>query len=140
MPIGQISLSVTLRRPALTKFMAIPHYAYMVLKMPGPREVISIKGDVKRTYDCIKESCEMANRLTTSAELRELKESLVEPPPPPPGLGHAQLQGLQNVHPAGGRTQHADTIVYGRTFQGCSHRQHHGCQIGSHAHQIPPRK
>jgi hypothetical protein len=23
--------------PALTKFIAIPHYAYLVLKMPGPR-------------------------------------------------------------------------------------------------------
>ena len=25
-----------LGRPALTKFMAIPHYAYLVLKMPSP--------------------------------------------------------------------------------------------------------
>jgi hypothetical protein len=50
-----------LGRPTLTKFMAIPHYAYMVLKMPGPHGVMSIKGDVKRAYDCNKESCEMAD-------------------------------------------------------------------------------
>jgi hypothetical protein len=50
-----------LGRPALTKFMAIPHYAYMVLKMPGPHGVISNRGDVKRAYDCNKESCEMAD-------------------------------------------------------------------------------
>jgi hypothetical protein len=32
---------------ALSKFMAIIHYAYLVLKMPGPCGVISIRGDVK---------------------------------------------------------------------------------------------
>jgi hypothetical protein len=37
-----------LGRPALSMFMAIPHYAYMVLKMRGPRGIISITGDVKR--------------------------------------------------------------------------------------------
>jgi hypothetical protein len=58
-----------LRQPALTKFMAIPHYAYLVLKMPGLHGVISIRGDIKRAYDCDKESCEMANRLTASTEL-----------------------------------------------------------------------
>jgi hypothetical protein len=40
-----------LGRPTLTKFMAIPHYAYLVLKMHGPHSVISIRGDVKRAYD-----------------------------------------------------------------------------------------
>jgi hypothetical protein len=107
MPISQISLPVTFRtqenfrtksiqfevadfetaynaflgQPALTKFMAISHYTYLVLKIPGPCGVISIRGDVKRAYDCDKESCEMADRLTASAELRELKESLVKAPP-----------------------------------------------------------
>jgi hypothetical protein len=72
-----------LGRSALTKFMTILHYAYLVLKMPGPHRVISVRGDVKRAYDCDKESCEMANRLSASTTLRELKESLVESPPDP---------------------------------------------------------
>jgi hypothetical protein len=71
-----------LGQPALTKFMAILHYAYLVLKMLGLRGVISIRGDVKGAYDHDKESCEMADRLTASAEPRELKESLAESPPP----------------------------------------------------------
>jgi hypothetical protein len=71
-----------LGQPALTKFMAILHYAYLALKMSGPRGVISIRGDVKRTYDCDKDSCEMADRLAASVELQELKEALVESPPP----------------------------------------------------------
>jgi hypothetical protein len=92
-PIGQISLPITFRtrekfwtkniqfevadfetayntfmgRPALTKFMAISHYAYLGLKMPRPRAVISIRGDTKRAYDCDKESCETTDRLTAYA-------------------------------------------------------------------------
>jgi hypothetical protein len=68
---------------ALTKFMAIPHYAYLVLKVLGPHGVISIRGDIKHSYDCDKESCEMADRLTVSVELQELKKALAESPPPP---------------------------------------------------------
>jgi hypothetical protein len=55
--------------PALTKFMTIPHYAYLVLKMTSPLGVISISGDIKRAYDCNKESCEVADRLIASIEL-----------------------------------------------------------------------
>jgi hypothetical protein len=106
-PIGQISLPVTFRtrenfrteniqfevadfetaynsflgRPALTKFMAIPHYAYLVLTMPGPCGVISIRGDVKRAYDYDKGSYEMADRLIASAKLWERKVSLAESHP-----------------------------------------------------------
>jgi hypothetical protein len=67
---------------ALTKFMAIPHYAYLILKMPGPHGVISIRGDVKCAYDCDKESYETIDRLTTATELQELEKAEAEPPPP----------------------------------------------------------
>jgi hypothetical protein len=109
MPIGPISLPVTIGTrenfiteniqlevadfetvynaslgwPAVTKFMAILHYPYLVLKMPGLRGVISITGDVRRACDCDKESCEMADRLTSSAELWVLKESFAESLPSP---------------------------------------------------------
>jgi hypothetical protein len=33
--------------PALAKFMAIPHYVYLVLKMPGPKGVLALQGDLK---------------------------------------------------------------------------------------------
>nr|CAD39796.2 OSJNBa0071G03.9 [Oryza sativa Japonica Group] len=49
-----------LRRPALAKFMAVPHYTYMMMKMPGPRGVISLRSDIKQAVTCDKESCEMA--------------------------------------------------------------------------------
>jgi hypothetical protein len=64
-------------------FMTIPHYAYLVLKLPRPRGVIFIRGDVKRAFDYDKESSEIADRLTASTELQELKEALAESPPDP---------------------------------------------------------
>jgi hypothetical protein len=70
-----------LGRPALSKFMVIPHYAYMVLKMSGPCGVISKRGDVKRAFDCDRESYETTDRLTAFAELQDLKQALPESPP-----------------------------------------------------------
>jgi hypothetical protein len=64
--------------------MEIPHYAYLVLKMPRPRGVISIRGDVKCTYDYDKESCETADRLMAFIELQDFKKALAETPPPYP--------------------------------------------------------
>jgi hypothetical protein len=44
--------------------MAIHHYAYLVLKMPEPHSVISIRGDVMHAYDYDRESYKTADRLT----------------------------------------------------------------------------
>jgi hypothetical protein len=39
-------------RPALTKFMAVPHYVYPLLKMPGLSGIFTLRGDLKKSYDC----------------------------------------------------------------------------------------
>ena len=39
-----------LGRPALTKFMAIPHYRYLVLKMPTKKGVLTLRGNVYAAY------------------------------------------------------------------------------------------
>jgi hypothetical protein len=82
-PDFETAYNAFLGRLVLTQFMAIPHYAYMVLKMPGPHGIISIRGDVKHAYDCDKETCETADRLTALAEIQELKKALAESPPNP---------------------------------------------------------
>ena len=38
-----------LGRPAYARFMAVPHYAYLKLKMPGPKGPITIKGDFQKS-------------------------------------------------------------------------------------------
>jgi hypothetical protein len=40
-----------LGRPALAKFMAIPHYPNLMLKMPGPHGILSLRGNLKRAFD-----------------------------------------------------------------------------------------
>jgi hypothetical protein len=32
-------------KPGLAKFMAIPNYSYMILKMPGPQWIITVRAD-----------------------------------------------------------------------------------------------
>jgi hypothetical protein len=32
--------------------MAIPHYPYLLLKMPGPHGILSVQGDLKRAFNC----------------------------------------------------------------------------------------
>jgi hypothetical protein len=47
-------------RPAITKFMAVPHYTYLVLKMPSPTGVLSLQGDLKISFDCDTEAVKLA--------------------------------------------------------------------------------
>src|SRR3954466_7753111 len=44
-----------LGRPDFARFMAVPHYAYLKLKMPGPNGVITISGSFVRSDRCDKE-------------------------------------------------------------------------------------
>jgi hypothetical protein len=44
-----------LGRSALAKFMVIPHYVYLLLKMPTDKGVLSLKGNVLIAYNCEKE-------------------------------------------------------------------------------------
>jgi hypothetical protein len=49
------SYHAILGRPALAKFMAVPHYVYLLLKMPGISGVLTLRGDLKKSYDCNQE-------------------------------------------------------------------------------------
>jgi hypothetical protein len=40
--------------------MAVPHYTYLVLKMPGPRGIITVKGSFEVSDLCDKEFHKMA--------------------------------------------------------------------------------
>jgi hypothetical protein len=40
----ETSYHAILGRPAIAKFMAVPHYTYLVLKMTSPAGVLSLKG------------------------------------------------------------------------------------------------
>jgi hypothetical protein len=54
------SYHAILGRPALARFMAVPHYVYLLLKMPGKIDVLTFCGDLKKSYDCDQEAIEYA--------------------------------------------------------------------------------
>jgi hypothetical protein len=51
---------VVLGRPAITKFMAVPHYRYLVLKMPTEKGVLTLRGNVFLAYTCEEDSFRVA--------------------------------------------------------------------------------
>jgi hypothetical protein len=63
---------VILGRPVSSRFMAVPHYTYLVLKMPGPRGIIIVKGSFKLLDLCDKEFHEMAQTFGMTAEHGQL--------------------------------------------------------------------
>jgi hypothetical protein len=56
----ETSYYTILGRPAITKFMAVPHYTYLVLKMPSPAGVLSLQGNLKIFFDCDTGAVELA--------------------------------------------------------------------------------
>ncbi|XP_066347951.1 uncharacterized protein [Miscanthus floridulus] len=58
--------------PALAKFMAVPHYPYLLLKMSGPNGVLSFQGDLKRSYDYDMEAIQIAARAQQAYEAQEI--------------------------------------------------------------------
>jgi hypothetical protein len=54
------SYHAILGRPALAKFMAVPHYVYTLLKMPGRIGVLTLRRDLKKSHDCDQKAIEYA--------------------------------------------------------------------------------
>ncbi|XP_025801420.1 uncharacterized protein LOC112880904 [Panicum hallii] len=52
------SYHAILGRLALAKFMAVPHYVYLLLKMLGKIGVLTFRDDLKKLYDCDQEAIE----------------------------------------------------------------------------------
>jgi hypothetical protein len=62
-----------LGRPTFSRFMAVPHYTYMVLKLPGPNRIITVKGSFELSDICDKEFHKMTQSFGTTAEYGESK-------------------------------------------------------------------
>ena len=54
-----------LGRSALAKFMAVPHYTYLVLKMPSPTGVLALRANLSITYAYETESLTLAKAITS---------------------------------------------------------------------------
>ena len=62
-----------LGRPALAKFMAVPHYAYLKMKMPSSKGILTVAGDYKKSSACAADSRRLAESLVIAVEKRLLE-------------------------------------------------------------------
>jgi hypothetical protein len=56
--------------------MAVPHYTYLVLKMPGPRGIITIKWSFELSDLCDKEFHKMAQNFGMTATYGQNKDKI----------------------------------------------------------------
>ena len=124
MPLGQINLPITLGdptnyrmetltfevvgfhgtyhailgRPCYAKFMAIPNYSYLKLKMPGPCGVITIGTSFQCVYECKVECCEHVTAIVVSRERTAIREEVIEEAP---DSKHRQKLARRKVYTAG---------------------------------------
>ena len=58
-----------LGRPCYAKFMAVPNYTYLKLKMPSPNGVITVESTYEHAYDCDIECIEYAESIVEAEAL-----------------------------------------------------------------------
>jgi hypothetical protein len=63
-----------LGQPTFLRFMEVPHYMYLVLKMPRPKGIITVKGSFKLSDLCNKEFHKMAQNFGMMANYGEPKD------------------------------------------------------------------
>ena len=68
-----------LGRTAFAKFNAVPHYAYLKLKMPGPRGVITVNGNTERSLRMEEHTAALAAEVQSSL-LRQFSSPAIKCP------------------------------------------------------------
>ena len=68
-----------LGRTAFAKFNAVPHYAYLKLKMPGPRGVIMVNGNTERSLRTEEHTAALAAEAQSSL-LRQFSSPAIKRP------------------------------------------------------------
>jgi hypothetical protein len=63
--------------PCYAKFMAVPNYTYLKMKMSGPKGVITVGSSIEHTFDCDVECVEHAEALVLDETLIVNLEKLV---------------------------------------------------------------
>jgi hypothetical protein len=67
--------------------MAIPHYVYLKMKLPGPRGVITITGCYMKSIECARASSKLTEALVIAEEKRQLLQRVALTQPGRPTSG-----------------------------------------------------
>ena len=89
-----------LGRPTLAQFMAVPHYSYLKMKLPGPHGIITMASDYKRSIACTSADSKLAESLVAAEEFKEIKRPIAAEHPEVPSakkqLGEEQFQAQKD--------------------------------------------
>ncbi|XP_066373352.1 uncharacterized protein [Miscanthus floridulus] len=85
--------------PCYAKFMAIPNYTYLKLKMPGPSGVITVGTSFQHAYECEVECCDHTMAIVASKELATIRKEVVEEAPDPKRstMSFEPVEGIKEV-------------------------------------------
>ena len=83
---------------AFARFMAVPHYAYLQMKMSGPNGVITINGNFERSDACNREFNRISQSFGMQEELARLKETTDNSLPPLSRPSSPDLSFGSSVH------------------------------------------
>jgi len=61
--------------------MAVPHYSYLVLKMPTEKDVLTVRGNVYTAYTCEEESFKITEAIDLSICMAETIAKAMQVPP-----------------------------------------------------------
>nr|ABB46607.2 retrotransposon protein, putative, Ty3-gypsy subclass [Oryza sativa Japonica Group] len=86
-------------RTALVKFMAASHYAYEVLKMPGPKGTITIQGNAKLAVQCDKQSLDMVEHMPSPPATTEPPKKVIKTTKTPKPDGAIKIVPLSSANP-----------------------------------------
>jgi hypothetical protein len=111
-------------RPALAMFMAVSHYIYLLLKMPGRSGVLMLRGDLKKSYDCNQEAIQYASTSLMPDASREVlaaaqQLSQAELDFPTKKASQSGVKSIGNVAPKSIQLQEGDsskTAIIGAGF------------------------
>jgi hypothetical protein len=103
--------------PCYVKFMAIPNYTYLRLKMPGPNGVITIRTTYQHAYEYDVECCKYAEAIIEAEALViDLEACAQEVPDPKRSTGSFEpIEGVKEVpldpSSSDGKTVHVSTAL-----------------------------
>jgi len=61
-----------LGRHAIAKFMVVPHYPYLLVKMLGPHGVLSLRGDLRHASQCDIEVVQIVAKVQVTNKKKEV--------------------------------------------------------------------
>ena len=70
-----VTTHALLGRTAFARFNAVPHYAYLELKMPGPRGVIIVNGNTERSLHTEEQTAALAAKVQSELSRQNLNSA-----------------------------------------------------------------